>query len=462
VKRGTLVWLVLFALYAATLGLDSFGDSDYGGDEPHYLLTAESLVEDGDADLVDDYRDREYADSYPYPLDPHGALTEGRLHEPHGVGFPLLIAPAYALGGELAVELFLAALAALAGALAYLLALRVAPDPWALGAALAVGVAPPALAYGSAVYPELTAGAVLAGAALLALRLHERVRRRDALACFALLGALPWLGTKYVPAGIVIGALAMRPLLWQGRGTLALVGAEVAGFSAAVYVSVNDALYGGITPYAADVPGETATDTGFPTGYLERSYRLVALFIDRDYGLLRWAPVVALAFLGLWLAYRARREGLARLVPEHRRAEAAAGMCALAAGAQVLVAAFLAPTMFGFWFPGRHLVAALPLAVPLVAWGLRHAPRTGAALAALGLAASAWLYVDVRAGGGGLAAVVPDAPWGPLEAAFPLFDGSAVPNAVAAAVAAGLLALLIADARHWRQTAGATRTRYSG
>ena len=45
------------------------------------------------------------------------------------------------------------------------------------------------------------------------------------------------------------------------------------------------------------------------------------------------------------------------------------------AGAQLLVAAFLAPTMFGFWFPPRHLLAGLPLAIPLVAWGLRHLPR---------------------------------------------------------------------------------------
>ena len=48
-------------------------------------------------------------------------------------------------------------------------------------------------------------------------------------------------------------------------------------------------------------------------------------------------------------------------------------MCAAALGAQLVVAGFLAPTMFGFWFPPRHLLAALALAVPLVAWGLRRA-----------------------------------------------------------------------------------------
>src|ERR671917_706076 len=189
-RRTLALWLLLFGVYAATLGLDAFGRSDYGGDEPHYLLAAESLVEDGDVDVLDEYAARAYADFYPYELDRHGRETEGRLNEPHGVGFPLLIAPAWAIGGEHGVELFLAAIAALAVALAYLLALRVVPDPWALGAAVAVGLSPPFLAYGTAVYPELTAGAALAGAAPLALPLHERISRRDAFGCFLLLGAL--------------------------------------------------------------------------------------------------------------------------------------------------------------------------------------------------------------------------------------------------------------------------------
>src|SRR5918995_2445612 len=162
-RRTLALWLLLFAAYAATLGLNAFGSSDYGGDEPHYLLAAESIVQDGAVDVLDEYAARAYADFYPYELRRHGRTTEGRLNEPHGVGLPLLIAPAYAIGGAKGVELFLAAIAALAVALGYTLALRAAPDPWALGAALSVGLSPPFVAYGSAVYPELAAGAPLGG-----------------------------------------------------------------------------------------------------------------------------------------------------------------------------------------------------------------------------------------------------------------------------------------------------------
>ena len=151
-RRAAVLWLVAFGLYASTIGIDAFGGSDYGGDEPHQLLTAQSIVEDGRPDLLDEYRSRAYSDWYPYDLGARGVLTSGNLNEPHGIGFPLLIAPAWWAGeetglrGERAVELFLAAIAALAIALAYLLALRAVPDPWALGATVIVALSPPSAA----------------------------------------------------------------------------------------------------------------------------------------------------------------------------------------------------------------------------------------------------------------------------------------------------------------------------
>jgi hypothetical protein len=458
--RGALLGLALFAAYASTLGLDAFGESDYGGDEPHHLLAAQSLTSDGDLDVLDEYEGREYASFYPYPLDMHGEPRDGGLNEPHGAGFPVLIAPAFALGGAIAVELLLAAIAAACGVIAYLLALRVVRDPWALGAALAVGLSPPLLAYGSAVYPELAAGCALAGAALLALRLDERPGRPTALALAGLLAAVPWLGLKFVPAAAVIGLFAARALARRSPRLLA-AGALVVGASGTAFAVVSQALYGGPTPYAADFEGESPTEASFPLGYLERSYRLAALLVDRDYGVLRWAPVLALALVGAWLLLR---RGTA--APE-RGARTAAQLFGAALLAQLLVAAFLAPTMFGFWFPGRHLLAALPLAVPLVALGARRLPRVTVALAAIGIAASIWLAAAVRLGDAGLAADLPDAPWGPLDALFPFYGSSALPYALTAVAAAVALALVYADraraaARQAFQIAGVTRRRYSG
>jgi hypothetical protein len=456
-RRAALLWLLLTAVYCSTVGLHAFGNADYGGDEPHYLITAKSIVDDHSPDLLDEYRTRDYRDIYPSALEPRGALTRGMLNEPHGVGFPLLIAPAYAVGGPVAVELFLAAIAALAVVLAYALALRVVPDPWAFTAALLAGLSPPFVAYGTGVYPAMAGGAALAGAALLALRLPGRPTRAATFGCFALLGLLPWLNTPFVVPGAVIAVFAVRALWSQGRRMLAIGGFEVLGFSLAFFGGLNDGLFGGLTPYAAQLPGLSPTGAASATDYLERSYRLVALWIDRDYGLLRWAPLFALAFAGLWLAWRERRAGLARVIPELRGEETAAALCAAVAGAQLFSAAFLAPTMFGFWFPGRNLIPVLPLLVPLVALGLRRAPRLGAILGAIGVAASIWLYVDVRFGGGGLAANRPDAPWGPLKVAWPLFAGQAYAYVVAALVAVALGLAFFVDVRQWRRLLGRVR-----
>jgi hypothetical protein len=331
------------------------------------------------------------------------------------------------------------------------------PDPWALGATLAVGLSPPLIAYSTAVYPELAAAALLCAAALLALKTADRPTRVRAYGCCALVAALPWLEPKYLIPGAVIAIYAFRSVRRVRRPVLAITALELIGFSAALYVGISEGLYGGGTPYSAAFAGDSGVDVAFPEAYLGRAYRAVALLIDRDYGVLRWAPVLALAAVGALVLWRERRSGLARALPGLQATESAALLTGAAAAVQLLVAIFLAPTMFGLWFPGRLAVPAMLLAVPLIALGLRHAPRVGAVLAAIGVVASVWLYLDVRIGDAGLASNVPDAPWGPLEHAFPLFErGSTYPFVLAAAIAVAAAALAVREYRRVGPVRGAT------
>src|SRR5215212_1163897 len=323
--RALVLWAVLFAAYAATLGVDAVGSRHYGSDEARQLLLAESIVSDGDVDLTDEFATRAYRRFHAGELRPQGEVILGRTVEPQGAGFAVLIAPAYALGGPRAVEAFLAAIAALGFALAARVARRIVPEPWASGGALLAGLSPPAIAHAAAVHPEAVAGTALAGAALAALRVRERPAFGSAFAGAALLAALPWLGPKY----------------------LALAAAEVMVASIVVYATLNDRLYGGLTPYAAMASGRSPTGAESVVAHLERVPRLAALWIDRDVGLLRWAPVLALTGYAAWLLWRSRRARLARLVPAREQAEAAAGLALSIWGAVLLVAAFAAPSIAG-------------------------------------------------------------------------------------------------------------------
>jgi hypothetical protein len=259
------------------------------------------------------------------------------------------------------------------------------------------------------------------------------------------------MSVRLVPAGLAVAAFAVAQLWRHRHGLMALMGAEIAGFSAALFVAVNEGFYGGLTPYSGLPSGVRATGAASVGDYADRAPRLAGLFLDRDVGLLRWAPVLLLAFVGLWLLWRGHRERLAQAVPGYRTMASAAGLCAAALGAQLLVAAFLAPVIDGPWFPGRQLIAVLPLAIPLTGWGLRHLPRTGLVLGLLTLAASVWLFVDVRFGSGGLVAGRPDAPFGPLVKALPRFDGSAYPTVVAIGAGVVILAMLWRDTRQFRR-----------
>jgi hypothetical protein len=409
------LWVVLFAVYASALGIEAAGGSEYGGDEPRYLEIAAALVDDGDL-----------------------------LRRPEGAGYPVAIAPAYALGGSDAVELFGAAIAALGFVLAALLARRIVPEPYASAGAALVGLSPPAIAHATAAYPELVAGTLLVGAALCAVSARDAPRVGSVAGGATMLATLPWLGVEYAVPGLPVAVALTHWSMSAGRRLLGIVSAELIVGSLVVYATLNERLYGGPTPYSAGDPGTTPFGADTVGDYLERAPRLIGLWLDRDYGLLRWAPVLAFVFFAAWLLWRSRRDRLALVVPERATAEAAAGLAFAVCGGQLLVAAFAAPTMYGDWFPGRELAAALPVAGALCAWGLRRAPRVGALLGAVTVATSAWLLIARDPWG----PPATDAPWGPLEAAFPDYRVVTAWGVVAATLAvAALIALTVPHQR---------------
>lgn len=410
-RSAVLLFLALFAFYCAGIGLPSRPGSDLRPSEAHVLLTTQSLVNDGDFELRDDYRAAAWSDFYDGRLTPNALAVDGRLVEVQGLAFPALLAPAYAIGGKLAVQLFLAAIMALAFVLAAALGRRLVPDPWASGAALAVGASPPAVIAATTITPAGTSAALIAGAALLALRVRDEPRGGPATGCALLIASVPWISPPAIGAAAIVAAALVRWLRRRRRTITGVVAIELIFVSLIVWITVNRRLFGGFTPYSA------STDTDAPTGLgdigdlVDRLPRALGVAIDPQVGVLLYAPLLALAAVTGTSLWRRRRERLAQAFPEEQAVDVAALLLGAICGAAVLTALFLVPDLNGR-FPGEPLVMALPCAAALCAWSLRRHRRLAIALALIGAALSVWLLTGARLDDdAGLSPVHGPVPW---------------------------------------------------
>jgi hypothetical protein len=383
---------VFFAAYAATLGLHLGAGERYSRDEAHVLLVAESITSDGDIDLRDEYASHAWRRWHGAPMRPSASLTNGRLVEPPGVGFGLLVAPAYALGGPVLVELFVAALIALGFVAAAALARVLAPEPWATRAALVGGLSPAVVGASTTIGPELVGGALLAVAAALALRVRVWPRLAPTFGAALLVAALPWLALKLVAPAAVVALSLWWWLRRRNRGISGFTALEVVLVSGVVYITVNDRLFGGLTPYAANGDAN-------PLGHasiLDRVTRLAGVFVDPWSGVLLWAPFGALALVAVWLLVRSYRERLSLVAFDQVDVESSALLLVLICAAVLLVAVVASPSLGGPWYAARDCLPALPVGAALCAWGYRHFPRTGNALAVVTLAGTVALLTAGR------------------------------------------------------------------
>ncbi len=364
-------------------------------DEPQYLLTAISLGEDHDLDIADELAAARWrafhAAALPRQTEPG---PDGSEISPHDPGLPVLLAVPVRLGGWAGAKVALALCNAVLGALLVWAAVRrfgVVPG-LALPAVLAFTVAPPLAVYGAQVYPELPGACCVAG--IIALAGARRHRRGTLAGVIALAGTAAWLSVKYVPVAGAATAVALW-LAWRDGGRRARRDVAVAVAAsvvlAALYTLAHVRWYGGLTPYASGdffaANGGQLAVMGDHPNRLARSERLVGLLVDRDFGLAAWQP--------MWLlVVPALAALLARRPPR-------GAVLALPLAAGWAMATWVAVTMHGWWFPGRHLVHALPCAVLAITWWLdrvaagRAVAWFGVALAAL---VSGWLAAEAAFG----------------------------------------------------------------
>jgi hypothetical protein len=324
------------AFVAATIFLVSWGLTTHGkysvtGDEPHYLLIAESLRSDGDLDLDNNYARGDAARFGAAGLEPelHARRSRtGQLISVHDLGVPVVLLPAYVVAtsaAKLPTETLLTRFHMNRGLFAYsLLSLVIiAIVTWAAvvtcgaledqgmsrrmaaGMVLVAWLTVPVLSNSFVVFPEPFALLAAAGAVALWASRSPRWRWKDSAAVLVL-GCLPWFHKKFLLFGIGLLLVA----LWRRRDSLKSLSHTQKAAVGALFAIPPLAL-GLWTMYVWGNLTGGQTLERLPFSWSAFGHGIVGLFLDRESGLVWWAPVYALLPAAWWL----RRDLAVWLIP---------------------------------------------------------------------------------------------------------------------------------------------------
>jgi hypothetical protein len=399
VPRARRVVIVVFVL--GVWSLTTHGKFSDSGDEPHYLMIAESLTSDHDFDLANNYArgDGRWFGADDLVAGPHARPTRlGSTWSAHDVGLPVLILPVYAAATRAAAHapvallakvrqtrgLFAYSLISLAfialtawGLSLFMSALARDGSPslaWAIG--LVVGLSPPILSHAFLVFPETPAFFVVSAVLWLRSLPDRDLTSRRVWLVTAAIGALPWLHRKY--SFFVFGLaliLVVAHRAWLSRQRAATIWGLVA-----LLVLPQLALH--VTTFVlwGNLGGPQMLDTlPFSAAALARG--TLGLLIDRERGLAAYAPIF-LMLPAVWLRVRPRDRTLAvpillLFVPMAAFAVWSAGFSPAARYLVPLVPLLVYPAVQAL--TGRPMIFAAMLcvifqaAITAIVWG---APRT--------------------------------------------------------------------------------------
>jgi hypothetical protein len=360
----TSIALALFLAGATVAGLAAWrltGTSLFPtGDEPHYLVLAQSLWRDGDLKIENNHLRGDYREYYPGDLAPH-YLTRGtdrEIYSIHPVGLAVLLAPIYALGGYKGCVLAIVLMGAAAAAIGWRWSLAASNAPGAATFAwAAVAVTAPFMFNTFTIYPEVPAALAVMFALWTATQSAEPSSLWKWVLAGVAIASLPWLSTKYAPmsaALFLVTALRLFPFRHQSLriwAMTAIYATSLVGWFAFFYVIWGNPLP--MAPYGSMVQ---TTPLNLRSG-------APGLFFDQEYGVLVYAPVYILAATGLYQMWRAGGE-LRRQAIEITL---------------VFVALLATVGAFAIWWggsaaPARPIASGLPMLMLPIAIAFRSAP----------------------------------------------------------------------------------------
>ncbi len=357
-RRPVIAVLIAFVFFLI-VGRYLPGPAGPQGDEPHYLLIAESLIKDGDVDLKNQFDERAFSKFTSADLEPHTAPRSplGKLYAIHTPGLSALIAPGYAAGGFAGARAVVSFVMAVVVGLLFSSARSLFDGPVANVVFAIATFASPLPVYANSLFPDSTATLPVA-ATLACLILPSRWLLVLASATIA---ALPWLHPRFLPLGLVL-AVAIT-----FRGPFSVP--RAAGVWTPLLLSTGTllfhfhSLFGSASLSAAYGPGFSSD-----VSILRIPWGASALLLDRQFGLLLFSPVLLISLAGAWVLWKQNRRVGATLV----------ACCAVLLGVG---------GSFSMWWggasaPARFLIGATP-ALLIFGGALWHASAPTAGIRAV-------------------------------------------------------------------------------
>lgn len=339
------------------------------GDEPQYLMVAESIIRDHDLVLDQDFKEARYTVFFPRPLRPDFRIRgpQGQIYSLHAVGLSVLILPSYWLAGYPGASFFMALVAAfLVRELRRLVMSLTGDERLAEGTAWLVGLSPPIIHFAGLIFTEIPA-ALLLCVGLRAAAFGRTARAAKVAALCA--AALPWLNVRYAILSVAVaGALAWR---W---GREARSGASKAArmrrVLAPAFILIGSALAVGLYHFELwgffDPRRVYGRRREFSLDILPEG--LPGLFFDQEFGLFVYAPIFVLSIAGLVHLWR------------RQRSLASAGL--FAACGVIATASVWPMWRGGFNPPSRFLVPLVSILAASLALSLQRGIRPATALLA--------------------------------------------------------------------------------
>ena len=362
-------------MFLFTWTLTTHGKYSVSGDEPHYLMIAESLVTDHDLDVANNYarNDGRLFGHDHLEMGLHAVRSRnGSVLSIHDIGLAVALAPIYAIARALAqlpserllkrfrmdrglfayslIGLFLIALTA-TGFTLLASALSAVDDLGPVVAlVIAAGISPPIVSHAFLVFPEVAALFVTSMVVWFSLKRPGVLDVRLLMSLLLMLGTLPSTHHKYLL--YVPGLLFV--VIWKRWELIRALQPITIGAGLLLFVGPQLVLQGW-TWHAWGTLGGALTTQGVPFSLESLRRGLVGLWIDQRSGLLAYAPLYWIVPACWWITWKRTWPYMIPFVLLY-----------------IPAAAFVIGWWAGFAPAARYLVPSVPLLLVPMAEALRY------------------------------------------------------------------------------------------